>query len=43
MDESVVEKLESVYTNYIEQDGNAISILQDIQAELGYIPEEATH
>ena len=41
MDEAVVEKLESVYSNYLEQDGNAISILQDIQAELGYIPEEA--
>ena len=41
MDESVVEKLESVYTNYLEQDGNAISILQNIQAEVGYIPEEA--
>lgn len=41
MDESVVEKLESVYTNYLEQDGNAISILQNIQAELDYIPEEA--
>ena len=41
MDESVVEKLESVYSNYLDQDGNAISILQDIQAELGYIPEEA--
>ena len=41
MDESVVEKLELVYSNYLEQDGNAISILQDIQAELDYIPEEA--
>lgn len=41
MDESTLEKLESVFANYIEQDGNAISILQDIQAEIGYIPEDA--
>ena len=43
MDETTVEKLESVYAKYIELDGNAISILQDIQSELGYIPEEAVH
>jgi len=38
--ESIV-KLESVYSRYIEQKGNAISILQDIQNEFGYIPEDA--
>ncbi len=34
-------KLETVYRRYVDEDGNAISILQDIQAEFGYIPEEA--
>jgi NADH:ubiquinone oxidoreductase subunit E len=40
MDETTSEKLESVYARYIEQEGNAVSILQDIQNEFGYIPEE---
>lgn len=40
MDESTPAKLESVYTKYVEDDGNAVSILQDIQTEFGYIPED---
>jgi len=43
MDETTLEKLESVYRNYLEQEGNAVSLLQDIQGELGYIPEEAVN
>ncbi len=43
MDDSALEKLESVYKRYIEQEGNAVSILQDIQEEMGYIPEDAVN
>ena len=41
MEAENIAKLESVYSRYIEQKGNAISILQDIQGEFGYIPEDA--
>lgn len=40
MDETTVEKLNSVLTRYKEENGNAVSILQDIQSEFGYIPED---
>jgi len=43
MDESATEKLESVYDRYIKEDGNAVSILQDIQSEFGYIPEQSVN
>jgi len=43
MDETTSEKLESVYARYIEQEGNAVSILQDIQNEFEYIPEETVY
>ena len=43
MDESATEKLESVYNRYVEREGNAVSILQDIQSEFGYIPEDAVN
>lgn len=35
--------LEKICTNYEEHDGNIISLLQDIQNELGYIPEDAVN
>jgi len=41
MEAESVAKLEAVYSRYIEQKGNAISILQDIQDRFGYIPEYA--
>jgi len=41
MEAESIAKLEVVYSRYIEQEGNAISILQDIQDEFGYIPEKA--
>ncbi len=43
MDEPTAQKLESVLARYIQHDGNAVSILQDIQTEFGYIPEEAVN
>jgi NADH:ubiquinone oxidoreductase subunit E len=43
MDESTTQKLESVHARYVQQEGNAVSILQDIQTEFGYIPEEAVN
>jgi NADH:ubiquinone oxidoreductase subunit E len=41
MNEADLEKLESVFARYTLQEGNAITILQDIQAEFGFVPEEA--
>ena len=38
MDAAELEKLEEMYQHYIESQGNAISILQDIQEEFGYLP-----
>jgi NADH:ubiquinone oxidoreductase subunit E len=37
------EKLETILTNYRKNEGNLISILQDIQTEFGYIPEDAVN
>lgn len=33
--------LDKIYKNHRDNEGNIISLLQDIQAELGYIPEDA--
>lgn len=33
--------LEEIYHNYIKNEGNVITILQDIERYFGYIPEEA--
>lgn len=38
MDAADIEKLEEMHRHYIESGGNAISILQDIQEEFGYLP-----
>ena len=38
MDAADIEKLEKIYRHYIETGGNAISVLQDIQEEFGYLP-----
>ncbi|MEW6107629.1 MAG: NAD(P)H-dependent oxidoreductase subunit E [Nitrospirota bacterium] len=35
--------LEKIYTEYRKNEGNIISILQDIQNEFGYIPEDAVY
>ena len=34
------QKLEKIYESHRENEGNIISLLQDIQAEFGYIPED---
>jgi NADH:ubiquinone oxidoreductase subunit E len=34
-------KLEGIYDRYREQEGNLISILQDIESEFGYLREDA--
>ena len=33
--------LESIMENYLKEEGNVISLLQDIQDSFGYIPQEA--
>lgn len=40
MDAADIEKLEKIHRHYIDTDGNAISILQEIQEEFGYLPLE---
>lgn len=35
--------LNKILEGYIEKEGNVISLLQDIQEEFGYIPEDAVH
>ena len=35
------EKLEAILADYRKNEGNLISILQDIESEFGYIPEDA--
>ncbi len=35
--------LEKIYTDYVKHEGNIISLLQDIQSEFGYIPEDAVN
>jgi len=37
------EKLEGIYTRYQENEGNLISILQDIESEFGYLREDAIY
>lgn len=37
------EKLEKIYRRFRENEGNLISILQDIQEEFGYLPQEAIY
>lgn len=39
----MVERLEIIYKKFREEEGNLISILQDIQEEFGYLPEEAIY
>lgn len=34
-----MEKLETIYKKFIDEEGNLISLLQDIQEEFSYIPE----
>jgi NADH:ubiquinone oxidoreductase subunit E len=36
-------KLEAIFDNYRANEGNLISILQDIQSVFGYIPEDAVN
>ena len=38
---SETDALEAIYTKYVEENGTAISLLQDIQNEYGYLPEDA--
>jgi len=40
MDTADIEKLKNIHRHYTETGGNAISILQDIQEEFGYLPVE---
>ncbi len=35
------ERLQGILDNYIKNEGNLISILQDIESEFGYLPEDA--
>jgi NADH:ubiquinone oxidoreductase subunit E len=35
--------LEKIYIDYVKHEGNIISLLQDIQSEFGYIPEDAVY
>jgi NADH:ubiquinone oxidoreductase subunit E len=35
--------LEKIYTDYVKHEGNIISLLQHMQNEFGYIPEEAVN
>ncbi len=37
------QKLETIYNDYITNEGNLISILQDVQSVFGYIPEDAVN
>ena len=36
-------KLEKIFLEHIEHEGNIISLLQDLQYEFGYIPEDAVN
>lgn len=40
MEPAVIEQLEMIYERYLTNDGNAISVLQDIQENFGYLPRE---
>ncbi len=35
--------LQKIYQNYIENEGNIISLLQELQEEFGYIPRDAVN
>ncbi len=35
--------LEKIYNDFVENDGNIISLLQDLQEKFGYIPEKAVY
>ncbi|HAR45769.1 MAG: NADH dehydrogenase [Nitrospirae bacterium GWC2_57_13] len=35
------QRLEGILNNYLQNEGNVISILQDIENEFGYLPEDA--
>src|SRR4030043_1610211 len=37
------ETLERILTNYVENEGNIITILQDVEETFGYIPEDAVN
>lgn len=37
------ERLQQIYRKFKEDEGNLISILQDIQEDLGYLPEKAIY
>lgn len=37
------ERLQGILDNYIKNEGNLISILQDIESEFGYLPENAIY
>jgi NADH:ubiquinone oxidoreductase subunit E len=41
MEESMLEELKIIHHNYLENEGNVITILQDIQNKFGYVPEQA--
>ena len=43
MDATMIDKLESVHTRYVEQGGNTIALLQDMQEVFGYLPEDAVY
>ena len=43
MDVSTSAKLDSVYRRYVDEEGNAVSILQYLQDEFGYVPEDAVY
>ncbi|MCK5231527.1 MAG: NAD(P)H-dependent oxidoreductase subunit E [Desulfobulbaceae bacterium] len=43
MEESAIEKLEVIYDRYVETEGSVISVLQDIQSEFRYIPEDTVY
>ena len=35
--------LEKIYLDYVKHEGNIISLLQDMQSQFGYIPEDAVN
>jgi NADH:ubiquinone oxidoreductase subunit E len=37
------EKLQGILNNYLANEGNLISVLQDIESEFGYLPEDAIY
>jgi NADH:ubiquinone oxidoreductase subunit E len=43
MEDSTVEKLEKIHCRFKETGGNIIAVLQDIQSEFRYIPEDTVY